>query len=55
MTEVQAIIVGAIIGGGVAIISAYFSYRWSRSVSLESIKLSEFNKAAAEFKKRFFT
>ena len=53
MTEVQAIITGAVIGGGVAIIAAYFSYRWSRSVSLESIKTSEFNKAAAEFRNAF--
>ena len=53
MTEVQAVILGAIIGGSVAIVSAYFSYRWSRSVSLESIRIIEFNKAAAEFKNAF--
>lgn len=53
MTEVQAIILGAIIGGSVAIVSAYFSYRWSRSISLESIRTIEFNKAAAEFKNAF--
>jgi hypothetical protein len=53
MTEIQAIIVGAIIGGSVALISAFFSYRWARSVSLESIQIVEFNKAAAEFRNAF--
>ena len=53
MTEVQAIITGAIIGGGIALVAAFFSYRWSRSVSLESIRTADFNKAATKFRAAF--
>jgi len=50
MTEVQAIIVGGIIGGIIGIGGTYFGYRLTRSESREIIKLTEFNNAVSKFR-----
>ena len=42
-------IIGAITGGIIGIVAAYFSGRWSRATALEAIRINEFNKAAAAF------
>ncbi len=53
MTEVEATlwgaVLGAVIGGTIGFVGAYYSYKWNRSVSLEAIRIAEFNKAAASF------
>ncbi len=49
MTEVEATLWGAIIGGGIGIVSAFFGYLWNRRVTRESNKITEFNKAATAF------
>ena len=50
MTEVQAIIVGGIIGGIMGIGGTYFGYRLTRFDSREIIRITEFNRAASKFK-----
>jgi len=53
MTEVQAIIVGGIIGGIMGIGGTYFGYPLTRYMNLETIRIAEFNKAAAVFRAAF--
>jgi hypothetical protein len=53
MTEVEAILLGATIGGAVAIGATVIAYCLNRSATLETIKITEFNKAAAEFRVAF--
>ncbi len=54
MTEIEATlwgaVLGAVIGGTIGFVGAYYSYRWNRSVSLEASRIAELNKAAAEFR-----
>jgi hypothetical protein len=53
MNETCAIILGAIIAGGFTILGMYLGYRLTRNVTLESIRISNFNKAAAVFRSAF--
>jgi hypothetical protein len=53
MTEATAAIVGAIVGGIIAFICTFFSVKESRSIAIESINITEFNRASAILRASF--
>jgi hypothetical protein len=53
MTEVQSTLLGAIIGGIIGICATYYGNRLARSATMETIKITEFNKAASLFRATF--
>lgn len=48
-----AAILGAIAGGIIGAISTYYATRSARSTALDAIRITEFNKSAAEFRTAF--
>lgn len=53
MTEAIAAILGAIVGGIIGIVSSHFASKESRSIALDSIKITEHNRAAAKLRSAF--
>jgi len=53
MTEIEAILMSALIGGAIGIIGSVIGSRMSRSTTLAAIKITEFNRAAAKFRAAF--
>ena len=53
MTEAQMALVGAFIGGAIGIIGSIIGSKMSRSSTMEAVRMTEFNKAAAIFRTAF--